>query len=172
MPRVILLSGPPCSGKSTWVQNYINTTDKEFHIISSDDLIDKMAMEYGCSYSELFEEAIKASIHVVKLKTKLALRLKGDVDVIIDSTNVNEKLRLEKVEKFKQAGFKTHLVYFVKPQPFLKNKTLVKLRERNNSRLRSPLDTNLIFSYYNSYEQPTEAELQKWDSHEHFAITL
>lgn len=170
MKTLILMSGPPCCGKSTWVENYLKLKDPNasVHLISSDELIDLLAGEYGCSYSELWQEAIKASSHVVKLKTKLALKLVDPCTVIIDSTNVNEKLRWEKVEKFKEAGFRLHLVYFVKPQD--DNYARKELRRRNMSRSRSPLDTSLIMSYYGNYQQPTEAELQKWDQHESFTI--
>ena len=48
--KIYVLVGPPSVGKSTWVKD--NAPDS--YIISRDDIVEKVAGEYGWTYDDMF----------------------------------------------------------------------------------------------------------------------
>ena len=50
--RIFVLVGPPSVGKSTWIKSTF--TDINPYIINRDDLVEKVAEEYGWTYDDLF----------------------------------------------------------------------------------------------------------------------
>lgn len=50
--KIFVLVGPPSVGKSTWIRE--NFTDSEPYVINRDDIVEKVASEYGWTYDDLF----------------------------------------------------------------------------------------------------------------------
>lgn len=57
MPTVYMLIGLPGSGKTTWRENTIASSDEEFVVISQDDMIDNFAWQNNLTYNEAFKIA-------------------------------------------------------------------------------------------------------------------
>lgn len=90
-PEAIILVGVPGSGKSTWSRNFINNTDKQYVVVSSDAVLDKIATEKGLTYSEVFKDYI--GMATGQSKRDFADAIAGNKNVIIDQTNVSKKKR-------------------------------------------------------------------------------
>lgn len=57
--RIYVLVGPPSVGKSTWISN--NFKSERPYIINRDDLVDRVASEYGWTYDDMFVTPPKGS---------------------------------------------------------------------------------------------------------------
>jgi len=57
MSKLIILIGPPASGKSTWREKFLASQTDEWVVCSTDDLLDKWAAERGLTYDEAFGQA-------------------------------------------------------------------------------------------------------------------
>ena len=55
--KIFVLVGPPSVGKSTWIKNTFS--EIEPFIINRDDIVEKVADEYGWTYDDLFSSPIK-----------------------------------------------------------------------------------------------------------------
>lgn len=55
--KIFVLVGPPSVGKSTWIKNTFS--EIEPFIINRDDIVEKVADEYGWTYDDLFASPIK-----------------------------------------------------------------------------------------------------------------
>ena len=53
--KIFILVGPPSVGKSTWIRNYDLFKEESPYIISRDDIVEKVAKEYGFTYDDLFK---------------------------------------------------------------------------------------------------------------------
>lgn len=81
--KVIVLQGPPCSGKSTWANNYLQEKHNDNTIIVSRDIIRTGRSKYWIPSQERWVEDVEVS------QVESALRL--GFNVIIDDTNLNPK---------------------------------------------------------------------------------
>lgn len=98
MPRLTLMCGIPCSGKSTYVRETLVETDPTAVILSTDDFIERYAKEVGKSYVEVFEEAIDpAGLH---LDNTLIDAISRQQNIIWDQTNITKSTRIAKLVKF------------------------------------------------------------------------
>ena len=55
--KIYVLIGPPSVGKSTWIKNTFS--EIEPFVINRDDIVEKVAVEYGWTYDDLFSLPIK-----------------------------------------------------------------------------------------------------------------
>lgn len=90
MSKLIVLQGPPCSGKSTWAKEYIQGKEKTTIIVSRDsfrlhfcgDNTTKMFTDMNPDREDLITQLESTSIES---------GLKAGFDVIVDATNLNPK---------------------------------------------------------------------------------
>lgn len=90
MSKLIVLQGPPCSGKSTWAREYIQGKEKTTIIVSRDsfrlhfcgDNTTKMFTDMNPDREDLITQLESTSIES---------GLKAGFDVIVDATNLNPK---------------------------------------------------------------------------------
>ena len=95
----ILMVGPPGAGKSTWINDFLKENDKEWVIISSDNIIMELAEAEGLSYSEGFNQFAKKAMVEMNLRLKNAIK-NGD-NIIHDQTNMSVKSRAKKLSQAK-----------------------------------------------------------------------
>ena len=102
-PFVIILSGIPMSGKSTWVrENYPDVLT-----ISRDELVMEVAgtRDYNLAFKTVDQKAVDKLL--VKRITDAATQ---KVDVIIDMTNLSRKVRVKNLSYFSNEYYKVSVV--------------------------------------------------------------
>lgn len=81
MPLLILTVGVPSAGKSTWVQEYVNS-HKATKVVSNDDIREDLFGTRECDSSQ--NGMVYSEAH-----TRAAKYLAENYDVIVDGTNVD-----------------------------------------------------------------------------------
>lgn len=115
--NLIVLIGPPCSGKSTWVKNNL----KDYIRISRDDLLEGMFKDRG-SYSDIFKsltEDEQKSIDIQLMK-EYKLALNAGENIVIDMTNMSKKSRAKFLNGYKELkNYNKHAkVFFISEEGF------------------------------------------------------
>ena len=145
-PFVILLSGIPMSGKSTWVrENYPDTLT-----ISRDELVMEVAgtRDYNLAFKTVNQKAVDKLL--VKRITDAATQ---KVDVIIDMTNVSTKVRAKNLSYFSDDYYKVAVVLPILDSAEYKRRN--EFRSVNENKFIPPF---VIKSMMDSFVVPTESE--------------
>jgi predicted kinase len=145
-PFVILLSGIPMSGKSTWVrENYPDTLT-----ISRDELVMEVAgtRDYNLAFKTVDQKAVDKLL--VKRITDAATQ---KVDVIIDMTNVSTKVRAKNLSYFSDDYYKVAVVLPILDSAEYKRRN--EFRSVNENKFIPPF---VIKSMMDSFVVPTETE--------------
>ena len=111
-PRVIVLVGPPASGKSTWRQSYQASTARPAIVVSTDDLIDRYAAHNGMTYTEAFGKLKMEDLDATAIATMRAALAAGQ-DVIIDRTNLRIKGRARFLSQVPKRYLRVAIVFNV-----------------------------------------------------------
>lgn len=109
MKKCYILIGVPASGKSTWIESRLD----KFNVLSSDNVIETVAHQFGFTYSEVFNELIKFSTKV--FESDILKNIEIGADVAIDRTNLSPKVRKRFIDQFKKAGYEVTAVFFETP---------------------------------------------------------
>ncbi len=120
MAKLIILIGPPASGKSTWRAKFLASTTEEWVVASTDDLVDEWAAERGLTYDEAHSKAPWGQFN----KTfKYAYRnaLSDGKNVIIDRTSMSAKNRKDYFKDLPE-GTEVEAVVFVVDDAELKRR--------------------------------------------------
>jgi predicted kinase len=145
-PFVILLSGIPMSGKSTWVrENYPDTLT-----ISRDELVMEVAgtRDYNLAFKTVNQKAVDKLL--VKRITDAATQ---KVDVIIDMTNLSKKVRAKNLSYFSDDYYKVAVVLPILDAAEYKRRN--DFRSLNENKFIPPF---VITNMMNSFVVPTEDE--------------
>lgn len=140
-PFVIILVGPPLSGKSTWIRQ--NFTD--INVISRDEILMEV---YGSrNYTEAFQNVNQKEVDRV-LDSRLKEANSSNQNVIIDMTHMTSKRRKQNLNYFSSDFYKLAVIF-----PILSDDEYVR---RNNKRIEEenkdlPIHVikNMISSYQN-----------------------
>lgn len=140
-PFVIILVGPPLSGKSTWIRQ--NFTD--INVISRDEILMEV---YGSrNYTEAFQNVNQKEVDRV-LDSRLKEANSSNQNVIIDMTNMTSKRRKQNLNYFSSDFYKLAVIF-----PRLSDDEYIR---RNNKRIQEenkdlPMHVikNMISSYQN-----------------------
>lgn len=145
-PFVILLSGIPMSGKSTWIrENYPDTLT-----ISRDELVMEVAgtRDYNLAFKTVNQKAVDKLL--VKRITDAATQ---KVDVIIDMTNVSRKVRAKNLSYFSDDYYKVAVVL-----PILDSAEYARRNEFRSVNENKFIPPFVIKSMMDSFVIPTEDE--------------
>jgi predicted kinase len=145
-PFVMLLSGIPMSGKSTWIrENYPDTLT-----ISRDELVMEVAgtRDYNLAFKTVDQKAVDKLL--VKRITDAATQ---KVDVIIDMTNLSTKVRAKNLSYFSDDYYKVAVVLPILDAAEYKRRN--DFRSLNENKFIPPF---VITNMMNSFVVPTEDE--------------
>jgi len=144
-PFVILLIGPPLSGKSTWIKNNYPQTP----VISRDEIV--MEVAKSRDYNLAFKNVNQKEVDRI-LKRRLIEAGKGNQSVIIDMTNLNSNRRKETLGYFPN-HYKIAVIF-----PILSKEEYERRNILRNSQDNKWIPIDVLDKMINSMEFPTEAE--------------
>jgi predicted kinase len=105
-PFVIILIGPPLSGKTTWVRK--NFTDIDFELISRDQTVLDV---YGSdNYNDAFNNVNQKEVDRV-LQKKFVDANKARKNVIVDMTHMGSKRRMQNLAYFDKDYYKLAVIF-------------------------------------------------------------
>jgi predicted kinase len=101
MPRAIFLVGLPASGKSTYVQNFLDSVAEDAQlplVLSSDNILMNWADDAGISYQDAYVKwAPQAQEEVLSMAAYAA---DAGIDVVWDQTNLTRDQRADRMDIF------------------------------------------------------------------------
>ena len=145
MPKLIMLSGIPTSGKSTYVKKLKETEEWEQAVVlSTDNYIEREAQRLETTYNEIFEDTIQEAQRA--LQQDLINAIKAGLDIIFDQTNLTSKTRKRKL-KIIPKSYTRECAYFVID--------LEEALERNKTRDGKFIPESILKQMYSQFETPT-----------------
>lgn len=96
MKQFIMMIGMPCSGKSTFISQFVHSLGlQKFVVLSTDDIIEARAKELNKTYNEIWSDEIKSA--TVEMNNQLKQAIMDGKDIIWDQTNLTQKSRKSKI---------------------------------------------------------------------------
>ncbi len=101
MPKFIMMVGLPASGKSTYVNEvlYPQFEGQPTVVLSSDNIIDEIAIATHLEYSDVFQDVIGPAIAITEANLQLYSML--GANIILDQTNLDKKSRKKKLSSLR-----------------------------------------------------------------------
>lgn len=106
---VILLTGLPGSGKTTWTSKFLGS-HPDFISLSTDAIFEEYAEKNGKTYSEAFKD-LKFSSVEQEFYGRMSLALFEGKNIVWDQTNLTEASRTTKLNRI-PPGYKVYSVFF------------------------------------------------------------
>jgi predicted kinase len=140
-PYVIILIGPPLSGKTTWIRK--NFEPESFELISRDEIV--LDLHGNGDYNTAFKTVDQKEVDRI-LVNKILASAKEKKNVIIDMTHMTSKRRKYNLSFFDDEYYKLAVIF-----PILKDEEYVsrdkKRTEEENKSIPMHVVKNMISSY-------------------------
>jgi predicted kinase len=144
-PFVIILIGPPLSGKTTWIRENFPTTE----VISRDETVMEV---YGSrNYTEAFNNVDQKEVDKVLTQKFLDANV-AKKNVIVDMTHMASKRRKQNLNYFTNDYYKLAVIF-----PILSEEEYVKRNQKRIEEENKDLPMGIVKSMISSY-QPITAE--------------
>jgi predicted kinase len=145
-PFVIILIGPPLSGKSTWIRENFPTTE----IISRDETVMEV---YGSrNYTEAFNNVDQKEVDRVLTQKFLDANL-AKKNVIVDMTHMASKRRKQNLNYFSDDYYKLGVIF-----PILSDDEYVRRNQKRIEEENKDLPMRIVKSMISSYQPITTDE--------------
>jgi predicted kinase len=142
-PELVVMVGLPGAGKSTIIKrDYPNHV-----IVSSDDVIEKLAQEDGKTYDEVFKKYIGNATSTMNQNFTKAI--KANVDIVWDQTNLGKKKRMGILRRTPKNYRKIAVVFDIGES---------ERARRAAGRSGKTIPDHVMSSMRNNYQAPTEDE--------------
>lgn len=123
-PRITILVGPPCTGKSTWLASQPISDDSV--IVSRDNVMMELADD-GLTYNEAFKAQDSKKVDFV-LREVYSKAVKDNENIVVDMTNMSRKTRRKWLSSISDKYITEAVIFIV---------DLAILNERNTLRAKS-----------------------------------
>jgi predicted kinase len=147
-PFVILLIGPPLSGKTTWIN--ANFKDIDFELISRDQIV--MDTHGSADYDLAFKEVDQKEVDKL-LVEQLRLAGKSGKNVIIDMTNMNSKRRKFNLSHFGKEYTKYGVIF-----PILSQEEYLSRNQKRAQEEKKSIPMEVVKRMISSYETISQDE--------------
>jgi predicted kinase len=145
-PFVIILIGPPLSGKSTWIRENFPTTE----VISRDETVMEV---YGSrNYTEAFNNVDQKEVDRVLTQKFLDANL-AKKSVIVDMTHMASKRRKQNLNYFSDDYYKLGVIF-----PILSDDEYVRRNQKRIEEENKDLPMRIVKSMISSYQPITTGE--------------
>jgi predicted kinase len=145
-PFVIILIGPPLSGKTTWIRENFPTTE----VISRDEIVMEV---YGSrNYTEAFKSVDQKEVDKVLAQRFLDAN-KEKKNVIVDMTHMASKRRKQNLNYFTDDYYKLGVIF-----PILSDDEYVKRNQKRIEEENKDLPMGIVKSMISSYQPITSDE--------------
>ena len=145
-PFVIILIGPPLSGKTTWIRENFPTTE----VISRDETVMEV---YGSrNYTEAFNNVDQKEVDKVLTQKFLDANL-AKKNVIVDMTHMASKRRKQNLNYFTNDYYKLAVIF-----PILSEEEYVKRNQKRIEEENKDLPMGIVKSMISSYQPITSDE--------------
>ncbi len=144
-PFVIILIGPPLSGKTTWIRNNFPTTD----VISRDEIL--MELHGTRDYNKAFDEVDHKEVDRV-LDQRLKQANIEKKNVIIDMTHMVSKRRKQNLDYFSNDYYKLAVIFPILSEEEYERRNQKRIEEENKD-----LPIHIVKRMISSY-QPVSSE--------------
>lgn len=148
--ELICLVGLPGSGKSTWINNFLKNKTEEYVIISSDNILEKIAQACGLTYSDVYNDHINNATS--RMNVDAADAISNRQNIIWDQTNLTQGKRKSILNRFPKTYYKRAIVFSVEDE---------ELHKRLNTREKATgkkIPSHVIKNMRESYQEPTKEE--------------
>ena len=145
-PFVIILIGPPLSGKTTWIRENFPTTE----VISRDETVMEV---YGSrNYTEAFNNVDQKEVDRVLTQKFLDANV-AKKNVIVDMTHMASKRRKQNLNYFTNDYYKLAVIF-----PILSEEEYVKRNQKRIEEENKDLPMGIVKSMISSYQPITSDE--------------
>ena len=150
-PTFLMMVGVPGSGKSTFIQKLIETSDQSIIIASTDDLIEAEAKRQGTTYSEIFGKLNFKQLKA-QMNDTIDQAVKSLKHVAHDQTNMSKKSRMSKLKNIPETYKKVCLNFTID------DKVLRQRLDERAKRTGKVIPEFVLKSMFNTYQPPTRDE--------------
>ena len=147
-PFVMVLIGPPLSGKDTFIRN--NLTQYNPIIISRDDIV--MSLSKTKDYNKAFDEVNQGAVNR-QLEQDMINAGKSDRNVIINMTNMTTKRRKGSLSHFNSNFYKIAVMFPILTDEEFTKRNEIRAREENKY-----IGMHIIKQMINSYTPIDKSE--------------
>lgn len=113
-PQIIFLIGLPATGKSTYVKKFLaDNPDRNYVLLSTDDILSDLGAEEGLDYSEAFKKYISKADKKFKILFRQAKNTNSNI--IVDRTNLTRKGRNKLLSQLPSTYHKIGVVFDLDP---------------------------------------------------------
>ena len=145
-PFVIILIGPPLSGKTTWIRENFPTTE----VISRDETVMEV---YGSrNYTEAFNNVDQKEVDKVLTQKFLDANV-AKKNVIVDMTHMASKRRKQNLNYFSNDYYKLGVIF-----PILSDDEYVRRNQKRIEEENKDLPMRIVKSMISSYQPITPDE--------------
>jgi len=145
-PFVIILIGPPLSGKTTWIRENFPTTE----VISRDEIV--MEVFGSRNYTEAFKSVDQKEVDKVLTQRFLDAN-KEKKNVIVDMTHMASKRRKQNLNYFTDDYYKLGVIF-----PILTDEEYEKRNQKRIEEENKDLPMGIVKSMISSYQPITSDE--------------
>ena len=158
--NLVLLVGPPGSGKTTYAQNLVNTPESPITRISRDNLLmTENTFGYAETYNErwkYFQELDGFKSIDAKLSKAIGAASKDKKDnIVIDMTNMSTKSRRKIIGQFNRSVYNVHIKLFATSYGTL----LLRNAERALNEEKS-ISNEVLLDMLKRFDYPTQNEFE------------